>query len=79
MQLIQVSMEKKAARKAEVETLQNACTRDEEIIVQRKQQVEGELAGIQPMVDAARSQVGELKSSNLNEIKGFRVPPDPVV
>lgn len=41
--------------------------------------VEGELSGIQPEVDAAKSAVGELKSSNLNEIKGFRVPPDAVV
>ena len=30
-------------------------------------------------MDAARASVGELKSSNLNEIKGFRVPPDAVV
>jgi dynein heavy chain 2 len=30
-------------------------------------------------VDAAKAQVGELKPANLNEIKGFRVPPDPVV
>merc|ERR1719362_1570018 len=41
--------------------------------------VEHELSNIQPEVDAARAQVGELKSSNLNEIKGFRVPPDPVI
>ena len=40
--------------------------------------VEQELSGIQPEVDAARAQVGELKPANLNEIKGFRVPPDPV-
>ena len=37
--------------------------------------VEQELGGIQPEVDAARAAVGELKASNLNEIKGFRVPP----
>ena len=41
--------------------------------------VENELSGIQPEVDAARSAVGELKASNLNEIKNFRVPPDAVV
>lgn len=41
--------------------------------------VEQELSGIQPEVDQARAAVGELKSSNLNEIKNFRVPPDAVV
>ena len=72
-------MEQKAARKAEVEQLQSHCANDERIISERKIMVEGELSGIQPEVDAARALVGELKSSNLNEIKGFRVPPDPVV
>ena len=46
--------------------------------MERKVAVEHELSSVQPEVDAARAQVGELKSSNLNEIKGFRVPPDPV-
>ena len=48
-------------------------------MVKRKADVEGELGGIQPEVDAAREAVGQLKPSNLNEIKNFRVPPDPVV
>lgn len=79
MQKIQVSMEHKAARKTEVENLQGQCANDEKIISERKIQVEQQLSGIQPEVDAAREQVGQLKASNLNEIKGFRVPPDPVV
>mmetsp|Transcript_6643 Transcript_6643/g.9053 ORF Transcript_6643/g.9053 Transcript_6643/m.9053 type:complete len:198 (-) Transcript_6643:706-1299(-) len=78
MQKIQVSMEQKAARKTEVETLQAHCANDELVISERKIMVERELSTIQPEVDAARASVGELKSSNLNEIKGFRVPPDPV-
>ena len=36
MQKIQVSMEQKAARKTEVESLQNACTQDEQVIQERK-------------------------------------------
>jgi dynein heavy chain 2, cytosolic len=31
-----------------------------------------------PEVEEAKKQVGELKTDNLNEIKAFRVPPDPV-
>jgi hypothetical protein len=33
---------------------------------------------VQPEVDAARSAVGSLKAANINEIKGFRIPPEPV-
>lgn len=79
MQKIQVSMEHKAARKQEVEVLQDNCKHDEKFITDRKSQVEHELSGIQPEVDKARALVGELKSSNLNEIKNFRIPPDAVV
>jgi dynein heavy chain 2 len=78
MERIQVSMEKKAERKQEVESLQ-AHTKEAEVnVIQRKQMVEQELGGIQPEVDAARAAVGDLKPANLTEIKNFRVPPDPV-
>lgn len=40
--------------------------------------VEDELKDIQPEVDAAKAAVGDLKQSNLNEIKAFRMPPDAV-
>jgi len=33
---------------------------------------------VQPEVDAAKDAVGNLKPANLNEIKAFRVPPQPV-
>ena len=55
MQKIQVSMEQKAARKTEVETLQAHCANDEKVISERKIMVEQELSGIQPEVDAARA------------------------
>lgn len=78
MQLIQVSMEKKAARKTEVESLQQNCAHDEQVIQKRRTMVEHELSSIMPEVEEAKEQVGELKPSNLNEIKAFRMPPDAV-
>lgn len=78
MKRIQVSMEQKAERKQEVEKLQARCAKDEQAITVRKGDVEGELGGVQPELEAAQAAVGELKSSNLNEIKGFRIPPEPV-
>lgn len=75
---INVALEKKADRKQEAEKLKRQCLEDEEVIKERKVLIEEELVDIMPEVEAAREQVGELKQDNLNEIKAFRVPPDPV-
>lgn len=71
-------MEQKAERKQEVEALQAKCAEDQQLIEARKASVESELSHVQPQVDAARAAVGDLKPANLNEIKGFRMPPDAV-
>lgn len=71
-------MEQKAERKQEVEALQTKCAEDKKLIEARKAAVENELAHVQPQVDAAKAAVGELKPANLNEIRGFRLPPDAV-
>lgn len=72
-------MEQKAARKTEVESLQAQCSKDQKVIEKRKVDVEHELGGVQPEVDAARAAVGQLKPANLTEIKSFKNPPQPVV
>jgi dynein heavy chain 2 len=72
------SLEQSARAKQEVEVLQGRCTEDQQVIEQRKKDVENELAGVQPQVDAAKAAVGQLNTNNLNEIKGFRMPPDAV-
>jgi len=71
-------MEKKAERKQEVETLQKRCLQDEEVIQKRRGEVEVELSDVQPLVDQARHAVGELKPENLNEVRNYKMPPDPV-
>lgn len=78
LQKITKSMEQKAQSKQEVEALQAKCSEDEKMIKERKSRVESELSEIQPQVDLAKKAVGELNPSNLNEIKNFRIPPDPV-
>ena len=40
--------------------------------------VEEELSGVQPEVEAAKAAVGSLNSSNINEIKAYKMPPDAV-
>ena len=75
---INIALEKKADRKQEAEKLRSKCLEDEEVIKERKVLIEDELVDIMPEVEAAREKVGELKTDNLNEIKAFRIPPDPV-
>ena len=58
MVLITRSLEEKAARKQEIETLQQKCAEDEHFINERKVVVEEELSGVQPEVDAAKAAVG---------------------
>lgn len=41
----------------------------------RKANVEEELLGIQPMVDEAKRQVGQIKSEHITEIRSLKVPP----
>ena len=78
MVLITKSLEEKAERKQEIEQLQRKCNEDESFINERKVVVEEELSGVQPEVDAAKAAVGQLSSSNLNEIKAYKMPPDAV-
>lgn len=58
--------------------MQRRCTEDEAYISERKVVVEEELSGVQPEVDAAKAAVGSLNSSNINEIKAYKMPPDAV-
>ena len=58
--------------------MQDKCAEDQKVIEVRKRDVEQELSQVQPEVDAAKSAVGELKSNNINEIKNYKIPPDPV-
>lgn len=61
-----------------METLQRRCTEDEQIIKERKYNVEDELKDVQPDIDKAREAVGSLKPDNLREIKSYTMPPDAV-
>jgi hypothetical protein len=47
-------------------------------INRRKEEVERELAEIQPMVEFAQKAVGNIKKDHLSELKSLRMPPKPV-
>jgi dynein heavy chain 2 len=72
------AMEKAAERRQEVETLQKQLQEENTKINARKSEVELELASIQPLVEEAQKAVGSIRRDNMNEIKGMRMPPEPI-
>eukprot|EP00397_Hematodinium_sp_SG-2012_P003885 GEMP01003895.1.p1 GENE.GEMP01003895.1~~GEMP01003895.1.p1 ORF type:complete len:1122 (+),score=230.34 GEMP01003895.1:113-3367(+) len=75
---IRDAMTKAAERKNEVEILSKKTADDESENLEEKEKIETELAGIQPILDAARKAVGSIKPDHLNEIRSLKMPPDPI-
>lgn len=44
----------------------------------RKGDVEAELAVVAPLIEAARTAVGQIKADHLNEIRSLKAPPDAI-
>jgi dynein heavy chain 2, cytosolic len=65
-------------RKKEVEVLSDRLAVAEGETRARKGAVEAELAGVMPMIEAAKAAVGGIKKEHLDEIRNLRAPPDAV-
>ena len=79
LQRITVSMAAASERKKEVEILQEKLGKEEADLNHQKLGIEDELKDVQPLIDAARAAVGQIKSDNINEIKSLRTPPDGIL
>merc|ERR1719258_227690 len=71
-------MEGTVEKRREVEHLQGKLASEEVVMTEKKAQIEQELAGIQPVLDAARQAVGGIKKDNLNEIRSLKMPPEQI-
>lgn len=71
-------MAKANERRQDAEKLRASLTDKEEVLNERKSRVEVELAGIQPMVDAAKAAVGQIRRDSLNELRMLRLPPEAI-
>ena len=71
-------MEGTVEKRREVEMLQEKLGTEEAQMTVKKQQVEEELRGIQPVLDAAKQAVGGIKKDNLNEIRALKMPPEAI-
>ncbi|GLI62890.1 cytoplasmic dynein 1b heavy chain [Volvox africanus] len=75
---IQNSMLKAADRRKEVEVLKKRTAVEEVEMKQRRIKVEEELSEVQPLIDAARKAVGNIKKDNISEIRSLKMPPDAI-
>lgn len=71
-------MEGTVEKRREVEHLQQKLAVEEVEMQKQKAQVEDELRGIQPVLDAAKQAVGGIKKDNLNEIRALKMPPEAI-
>ena len=75
---IQQSMMTAADRSKEVAMLKKQQAIDEVEMKSRRGGVEAELAEVQPMIDAARKAVGQIKKDNIDEIRSLKMPPEAI-
>jgi len=61
-----------------MEALSKKESEEREKLEKRKSQIDKELAEIEPMVQEAKSAVGNIKNETLGEIRALRAPPDTI-
>ena len=59
-----------------METLKQKQREESLKLEKRKKEIEIELSEIQPLVQDAKSAVGDIKPESLSEIRSLRMPPD---
>ncbi|XP_053600523.1 cytoplasmic dynein 2 heavy chain 1 [Plodia interpunctella] len=67
-----------SAKKDDMTALRATITRENHNLQIRKKEIEAELASVEPVIEAARSAVGDIKPESLSEVRSLRAPPDVV-
>ena len=75
---ITTRMAQASERKLEVEQLQSTLGAEEARLNVEKAQVAQQLQDVEPILQEAKQAVGGIKKDNLNEIRAFRMPPQPI-
>ena len=65
-------------RRREVEDIKRTVAENEKKTQVHKEEIEAELAGIQPILDSAKQAVGSIRSEHLNEIRSLTAPPEAI-
>lgn len=61
-----------------MEVLKGQVAEENKVLEKRKRDIDRELAEVEPLVQAAKSAVGAIKTDSLTEIRSLRAPPDAI-
>ncbi|CAG0883700.1 unnamed protein product [Cyprideis torosa] len=78
MSAIKRTMASATNQKSEMENLKEITAKEEANIKERKKAIDLELAEVEPMIQQAKSAVGNIKNEALSEIRSMRAPPDTI-
>ncbi|XP_015834463.1 cytoplasmic dynein 2 heavy chain 1 [Tribolium castaneum] len=76
LDMISNTMKNANTHKEEMEVLKHKTEEENKQLMVRKKEIELELAEVEPLIQEARSAVGNIKSEALSEIRSLRAPPD---
>ena len=76
MEMITKTLSEATSHRAEVRELQSEIKEKEEHTLRRQGDIKQELSSIQPVLEAAKAAVGQIKAEHLNEIRSLKMPPD---
>nr|XP_037870708.1 cytoplasmic dynein 2 heavy chain 1 isoform X3 [Bombyx mori] len=65
-------------RKEEMHALKKNIEIENEKLQKQKEEIEAELASVEPVIAAARAAVGDIRPESLSEVRSLRAPPDVV-
>eukprot|EP00981_Chlorochromonas_danica_P004240 scaffold857_cov152-Ochromonas_danica.AAC.23 len=78
MEEISKAISSSTDRRNEVGEVKRVVAENEQKTQERKQEIENELAEIQPILDSAKTAVGSIRSEHLNEIRSLTAPPEAI-
>ncbi|KAK3929891.1 Cytoplasmic dynein 2 heavy chain 1 [Frankliniella fusca] len=76
LEMITDTMRSANTQKTEMESLKEHTEKENQILITRKKEIEEELVEIEPLVNEARTAIGNIKTESLSEIRSLRAPPD---
>ena len=76
LQEITISMQKATDQKNEMELLKQQQSEERQKLEKRKKAIDIELSEVEPLIEAAKKAVGNIKPETLSEIRALRAPPD---
>jgi dynein heavy chain 2 len=61
-----------------MEVLKGQAAEEDKVLQRRKKDIDAELKDVEPLVQEAKSAVGNIKPESLSEIRSLRAPPDTI-